>query len=385
MYYVEQSGSFEAIFESGISGAVGTLAVQIVDNVGGVVSGPSTLGIIEYPPGSGFYQASLTAPGTIGQYGIAWSLDGSFDETQISVDDLTVVPAGAGDALPPISPIGPGPGPVPGPCNAWVTEEQVAACCSVDVGSDFDLFTDVANAASRLLWELSGRLYSGTCDRVVRPCSSRDCAGWQILSRGHIVWSGLAWQYSDYWDEGTPCGCQALSRIKLSGYPVREVVEVKIDGDVVDPDTYRLDEWHYLTRKNDLLWPGCQDLSRDDTEIGTFSVRYTYGQNPPPVGQDAAAQLACEMYKSCSGNSTGDCALPTGATRITRQGVVIEKLSFVSWGFNTGLRGTRAPGWNTGLTFVDAFLNAYNPNAVKRRPAFWGPSARLRYARPVGS
>ena len=373
MYYVEQSGSFEAIFESGVSGAVGTLAVQIQDNVGNIVFGPTTADIIEHPAGSGFYQAELTAPAALGQYGIAWSLDGSFDAQHISVDDLTVLPVGAVDALPPISPITPGPGPSPGPCNAWVTNEQVALCCSADVGTDYDLYEDAAVSASRLLWEFSGRLYSGSCDRTVRPCASRGCDGWQVLSRGHVIsWSDLTWTYPD---EATHCGCRALSRIKLSGYPVNEIIEVKIDGDVVDPDTYRLDEWHYLTRKNDLLWPGCQDLSRDDTEDGTFSVRYTYGQNPPQAGQDAAAELACEIYKSCHGQ---ECALPVGATRVTRQAVVIEKLTFTAWGRQQGI-------WRTGIPSVDYFLNAYNPTGVRRRPAFWGPSSKLRYARPVGS
>ena len=375
MYYVEQSGPFEAIFESGVSGAVGDLAVQIVNNIGAIVSGPTTVGIIEFPAGSGFYQATLTAPAQIGQYGIAWSLDGSFDEQHISVDDLTVVAAGAGDALPPISPIGPGPGPVPGPCNAWVTDEQVAACCSIDVGTDYDVFDSYATSASRLLWELSGRLFSGTCDRTVRPCATNSCGGWQVLSRGHVIhWSGAAW-YNTY-DEVTTCGCRALPRIKLAGYPIREIVEVKIDGDVVDEDTYRLDEWHYLTRKDGLLWPGCQDLSRDDDEEGTFSVRYTYGQNPPQAGQDAAGELACEMYKSCNGASLAECALPQGATRITRQGVVIELLTFTAWGRQQGI-------WRTGMPSVDYFLNAANPSGV-RRPAFWGPSSRLQYARPVG-
>ena len=35
-----------------------------------------------------------------------------------------------------------------------------------------------------------------------------------------------------------------------------------------------------------------------------------------------AAQLACEIYKACVGQ---DCALPSGITRIARQGIVIEK------------------------------------------------------------
>lgn len=372
MYYVEQSGPFEAIAEVGITGLVGTISLQILDNQGAVVSAASTAGIIESPAGSGFYQATRTAPGTQGQFSIVWSEDGSFAEGHVFADDLVVVAAGAADEFPPIGDLEDGPGPVPGPCNAWASEELVAACCDAEVGSDYSVYEDAIVAASTLLWELSGRLFSGTCDRTVRPCRTRGCGGWQVLSRGYVIeWGGHSWIN----DLGrTTCGCRALSRIKLSGYPVREIIEVKIDGDVVSDSTYRLDEWHYLTRKDGLFWPSCQDLSVDDTEDGSFSVRYTYGQNPPQSGQDAAAELACEIYKSCVGV---ECALPQGATRITRQGVVVEKLTFAAFGRQQGI-------WRTSLGNVDAFLNAYNPIGVRRRPAFWGPKSDLQYARPVG-
>ena len=85
----------------------------------------------------------------------------------------------------------------------------------------------------------------------------------------------------------------------------------------------------------------------------------------------AAAQLACEIYKACNGV---DCALPLGTTRITRQGVTIERLSFTSWAFQSGVG--QVGGWRTGLPLVDAFLQAYNPAGLKRRPVFWSPGKR---------
>lgn len=375
MYYVEQSGTFEAIFESGISGAVGTIEVQIQDGQGNVVSGPSTLGIIESPAGSGWYHATLTAPAALGQYGIAWSLDGSFDEQHISIDDLTVVAAGAGDALPPLTPIGPGPGAQEGPCNTWTTEEAVAACCSAtDVGTDYELYSEFVDAASVILWQESGRLYSGTCDDTVRPCQT-DCGCFgQVLSRGHLVnWDGCSWGTSY-------CGCRPLSTVLLSGYPIREVVQVKIDGAVVDPDTYRLDDRRKLVRVRELdtddalFWPSCQALDLPDTEDGTFSVRYTFGQNPPKSGQDAAAELACQMYLQCSGSD--ECRLPQGATVINRQGVRIERQFF--------RRDPMTGAWRTGLAAVDLFLNQVNPNGLARRPSVWGPGMQ-RFARRVGA
>jgi hypothetical protein len=170
--------------------------------------------------------------------------------------------------------------------------------------------------------------------------------------------------------------------VKLSGYPVREISEVKIDGDVVAPDTYRLDERRYITRvrptaESDVLaWPGCQDLTLPDTQEGTFSITYTYGQDPPAAAISAAAQLGCELYKACDVSLS--CALPTGTVRIVRQGITIERQAFMSWAFREGR-------WNTGLSLVDAYLNAYNSAGLQRRPTFWGPGAMHRYARPAGT
>ena len=174
------------------------------------------------------------------------------------------------------------------------------------------------------------------------------------------------------------CGCQPLDRVLLSGYPVREIIQVKIDGAIVNPDTYRLDEKRWLTRVRDplapdvrLFFPGCQQLDLDDTHAGTFSVSYLYGQEPPLIGIHAAAQLGCEIWKSCSGQ---ECALPTGTTRITRQGITISRTSFQ--------RDTRTGIWATGMNLVDAFLSTYASAGLTRRPSIWMPGAR-RYARPI--
>jgi hypothetical protein len=159
--------------------------------------------------------------------------------------------------------------------------------------------------------------------------------------------------------------------VLLSGYPVQIITEVKIDGDVVAPSSYRLDEGRFLTRLDGDHWPSCQDLSLADTEEGTFSVSYGYGASPPEIGIKAAAQLACELYKACSGEA---CALPARVTRAVRQGVTYEMNAFRF--------DPIAKAWKTGLPLVDAFLNAYNPVGLLRRPTIWAPGRR--YARPVG-
>ncbi len=281
-----------------------------------------------------------------------------------------------------------------GPCSDWITGVDVAACCDVDDCDQPTLFNDVATVAQEILFELSGRRFAGECEQTVRPCRTR--CGWpfQVLSRGHIVWSNFGWGWAPDgywgWDNGTPCGCRHLSTVHLAGYPVQEILEVKIGGDIVDPATYRLDRHRNLVRVRDtadpgtmLLWPACQTMDLPDTEPGTFSVTYSYGQDPPAAGVSAATQLACELYKACSGQA---CALPKGTVRYARQGVIVDKQAVMDFVFvptKLATRGARTSGWRTGMALVDAFLNAYNATGLIRRPIFWSPASALQYPLPV--
>lgn len=285
--------------------------------------------------------------------------------------------------------------PVPGPCGAWTSTQAAWSCCGQPtVTVDGDVcpvdFAPFVQMASEVLFELSGRLFVGQCEKTVRPCRAGNPCGIQVLSRGHVVgpwdWGGGwgSWTGSG-WSDPSYCGCHPLDRVKLSGYPVREITEVKIDGDVVDPDTYRLDGWRWLVRTRDvaepdvsLFWPSCQILDLPDTEDGTFSVTYRYGQDPPVSGQHAAAALACQFYQACDGGGD-DCEVPSTAVRVTRQGVTIDKTVAVDWFLERkGIRG-----WKTGIVAVDGFLNSVNPNTMQRRPITWSPDGQ-RYAKQVG-
>lgn len=397
MIYVGSAQPFEAVFESGQTGLVGTVEVAVIDNDGNSVIGPVTTNITENTIGgspTGVYTWNApAAPGPLGQYTVAWSPDGLWDPSSVSVDDLVVVASDSG-TLPPIPPPDDG-GIQAGPCTAWTTSEDALMCCGADVGSDASVMDDHVIAASQILFELSGRQFSGLCEKTVRPCRTDCSCGFQVLSRGHVVgpwdWgSGWGWMGS-FWGCGDvdPCGCQPLSRVLLSGFPVREVTEVKIDGSIVDPDTYRLDNHRWLTRVRDpadpstvLLWPSCQALDLPDTETGTFSVTYTYGQNAPLLGAQAAGVLACQLYQLCVTGASGECEIPANAVRVTRQGVTIDKSATISWFF--GRRGTgRDAGWGTGIPLVDAFLNSLNPKGLQQRPRTWSPDGP-KYARTLG-
>lgn len=366
--------SFESCVETGITGLAGSISWMLIDNVGAVVFAASTAGIIETPAGSGIYCVTKTAPIVIGDYTIIWSTDGSFDENSVTIESLTVHSSAASIEFGPLLPAAVD-APIGGPCGAWTTVEDIAACCSVEVGSTPELFEDAMVAATQVLYELSGRQFNPGCERVVRPQNGEWPCGTQVLSRGHVItWDGM------HWSDG-------LSRVLLPNYPVTEIVEVRIDGAVIPADEYRLDGWRWLTRMADAdgdaqAWPDWQRLDREDTEDVTFVVRYVFGQNPPAIGSMAAAQLSCEIYKVCPGNegNAADCALPKNAVRVSRQGITVELASFY---FDSGRRSGQR-GWKTGMNYVDWFLNTYNPAGVRRRPLIWSPDAP-RFAVEVGT
>jgi len=289
---------------------------------------------------------------------------------------------------------------VDGPCQPWCDANDIWINCgsptiTTGAGSNEETvcvdMTPYAQMASWLLWELSGRKHSGRCVRTVRPCGDTPC-GFQVLSRGYIVpsvdyggwgWGGWGWQ----WDHNDGCGCVPLDRIDLAGYPVREILEVKIDGIVVpELHNWRLDKRRFLTRMADAngnaqRWPSCQRLDEADTEIGTFAVTYAYGQDAPLLGQFAAAQVGCEIYRASNGE---DCQLPSGTVRVTRQGVTIDKMATLGW-YRSSTRSGPSAKWATGLALVDAFLNGINPYGLTRRPMMMAPGQRKnRFAQSVG-
>lgn len=273
--------------------------------------------------------------------------------------------------------------PQQGPCTPWIDCSDISALCDT---TDLALLDGIAAAAGEVLYQLSGRQFAGSCTQTVRPCAD-GCGCWSRdemfpgLSPGAPQFPVGAW---GWWGSGwgwgcAGCGCHPLSRALLPGYPVTVIDEVKVDGVVLAPTEYRLDEYRWLTRMEEAngdrqYWPGCQHLDRDDTEEGTWSVTYQYGTNPPLAGKFAAQQLACEMYSSLAG---GDCKLPSGTVQISRQGVTVQKAPFVAWAQINGR-------WATGLPLVDVFLSSSNPMGLKKRPVIWAPG-KPTYARRVGA
>jgi hypothetical protein len=309
----------------------------------------------------------LTLPMPLPQGTFTWECVGAGAVAATGDGTFTILPSGV---LAPEETAGP----TLGPCAPWISGEDVARN-SGGILTDFAdvyLLDDYAYEASAALFEISGRRFTGRCGPItVRPCRNH-CSCWApaSLGLGPWYWTSYPWgvgAWGWYNEMGDRKGCQPLSRVRLAGYPVREIVEVKIDGQVLPPvddngnPNYRLDLYRDLIRMGDpgappgegdgryqpRHWPGCQDMDLDDTEVGTFSITYYRGVDPPQLGRDAAAQLAVQLYLSATGSG---CQLPAGTTRVTRQGVEVERGLLANW-----FDPTKA----TGIPSVDLFLRAY--------------------------
>lgn len=168
------------------------------------------------------------------------------------------------------------------------------------------------------------------------------------------------------------CGCHtrlAHNEVALPA-PVGRVDEVRVDGVVVNPENYRVDEGHLLvwTPQSNPPWNLSQDPALSDSEPGTFSVTYLNAYPVGPSGAYAAGVLANEYAKACSG---AKCRLPTGVTTIVRQGITMD---LPSGAFPNGM---------TGIREIDAFIALWNPEQRTQSTRVWSPD--LRTARRVGA
>ena len=164
-------------------------------------------------------------------------------------------------------------------------------------------------------------------------------------------------------------GTSKPSEVELGAYPVIEVESVKIDGVLIPPNEYQLQDRRTLVRMRPSIsatpterygWPVNQLLDLPDTETGTFSVTYWYGVAPPQLGVNAAKTLAVQLTLNAINASN---SLPQRVTSISRQGVsvaVVDVMDFLKDGL-------------TGIYNCDLFIRWANPTG-RRLPALaWSP------------
>lgn len=254
-----------------------------------------------------------------------------------------------------------------GPCEPWtldlccLTTGELPGPCMGGEPVPTPLLDSATLAASQFLWARTGRQF-GSCTVTIRPCRK--------LCLDRLDWSQFAGfpYYPFYLDGqwvnlscvcGDDCSCTKMSQIALPR-PACSVSEVVIDGAVLPPSSYRIDDFSRLVRLDGFDWPRCQDMNASLDEVGSFGVTVTYGKVVPELVYLAAAEVACDLIKACMGQA---CALPQRATSVARQGVTVA-MAAAQAAWKDG---------QTGYKLVDLAIQAYNPNGLQRKSGVYSP------------
>jgi hypothetical protein len=260
--------------------------------------------------------------------------------------------------------------PVPGAVCAW---EISTTCCTRWDDYTPEVQESSAAWATEILNALTGRRFA-QCPVKLRPCGTR-CGwfgGYLTFPVGSPAMSGAGnpWMIpfvdGGVWRNCTcagACRCRATCEARMP-WPVAEVVEVIVDGVVVDPSAYRLDDGNILVRTDGDCWPECQNLDLPDTDENTWSVTLRPGEALPASGAIAAGRLACEFAKACTGGE--GCSLPEQLISLSRNGVEVQVADPQAL-LDNGL---------TGIQEVDLFIRAYNPGQLRARPRVFSPDVR---------
>lgn len=234
--------------------------------------------------------------------------------------------------------------------------------------------------ASEILKRLSGGVF-GLCSLKVRPCRKRCEGGRDSLDRYALGVVGGPWTpslmdgriYNISCGCTGQCGCSPLCEMILDPYAY-DILQVRIDGVVLPSTAYRVDDNRRLVRTDGGCWPDCQELTRPDTEKGTFSITYRTGVPVPAGGRMAVTELAVQLWKACCGGK--GCTLSDRVTQVVREGITytLDNLDIFERG-RTGLN--RVDLW---LASVNPFgargpLRAFSPDTIRaRRTTFPDPT-----------
>lgn len=215
-----------------------------------------------------------------------------------------------------------------GICTPWINAEDLD-CFADDLDEEATALLELAvSASNEVLFALSGSQYTGECTTTIRPTAC-SCCGRQEC------------EYPGRWSDVT-------SAIGLGYFPVKSIGTVTVDGNVVAPTAYALEENYWLVRKDGYHWPCQQHRGLPNTEYGTWTVDIVHGEDPPSMGIIANRAFACELFMGLTGDAS--CALPKNVINITRLGVSVAVTDLTQ-----ALANRR-----TGVYAVDLFLQTYN-------------------------
>jgi hypothetical protein len=265
-----------------------------------------------------------------------------------------------------------------GPNVPWISASTVLVQEPLqDLTVSVALATQMAVVASNICYRLSRRMFTGLAGPVtVRPLARPTDVDTRFgywggggAGGGYLNGGQFAGAYGQQSGGVNYFGSSKPSEVELGGFPIVQILAVKIDGVVIPPNEYYVQNRRVLVRARASAsaepterwgWPMAQNLALPDTQENTFSVRYLYGVAPPEEGVLAATTLATQLVLNAIGE---DNSLPQRVTSITRQGVSVAVVDVMDF-FSRGL---------TGIWEVDAFIEAVNPTKAKLPGLAWSP------------
>lgn len=260
-----------------------------------------------------------------------------------------------------------------GPCQPYADASKTPACpcdgLDLNLEPDRILWERMIDHATRRLFRATDGRFRGCCTATIRPMGRRCSPGlgraWASdLSIERSWWPSLP-MLAGFEDNGMPlfvncwadtCDGSRLETIRLPWLPVRDVLEVKVNGEPLDESAYRLlPGTNVLARVDGQPWPTQQNQALEDTEVGTWSVTFRHGMDLPSDAQDLVTGFACELAKRCRNVA---CSLPDGLKVLSRPGItyaVVDPLEYRSKGL-------------TGYLPLDDWIMELRGNHARERP-----------------
>lgn len=132
-----------------------------------------------------------------------------------------------------------------------------------------------------ILHGMSGRQF-GLCSRTIRPCKD-DCGAmarpvWGWAANGGLLepmLDGGKWYNAICGQCVSDCSCGSVCEVSLPAL-VQRVVQVRLDGVVLDPETYRVDNRRKLVRLGATIVPAPEVVTVLDGNMFDAATRYCF-------------------------------------------------------------------------------------------------------------
>lgn len=137
----------------------------------------------------------------------------------------------------------------PGSHNSCWPRPDTACCEALQITPEMPpervlLIERMLRMSVSVMNAFSGRQF-GLCPRTVRPCRDRCRDSGGILLEPYIL--DGEWFNNSCQRCVTDCSCTEVCEVTLPG-PVHRILQVRLDGAVLDPETYRVDNHRKLVR-----------------------------------------------------------------------------------------------------------------------------------------